>query len=63
MFRRTMKRAARPSASRRRGSVFVEYLLLLTIVGIGVIVGLTEVRDALVEEMLELAAAISALTP
>jgi pilus assembly protein Flp/PilA len=50
-------------AQKRRGSVFVEYLLLVTIVGIGVIVGITEVRDALVNELLELAAAINAITP
>jgi hypothetical protein len=48
---------------KRRGSVFVEYLLLVTIVGIGVIVGLAEVRDALVNELLELADAINAITP
>jgi Flp pilus assembly pilin Flp len=48
---------------KRRGSVFVEYLLLVTIVGIGVIVGLAEVRDALVNELLELAEAINAITP
>lgn len=50
-------------AQKRRGSVFVEYLLLVTIVGIGVIVGLAEVREALVNELLELAAAINAITP
>jgi hypothetical protein len=50
-------------AQKRRGSVFVEYLLLVTIVGIGVIVGLAEVRDALVNELIELAEAINAITP
>lgn len=50
-------------ASRRRGSVFVEYLLLVTIVGIGVIVGLVAVREALVEELIELADAITMITP
>ncbi|WP_166829202.1 hypothetical protein [Thalassoroseus pseudoceratinae] len=49
-------------SSRRRGSVFVEYLLLLTIVGIGVIVGLVAVREALVAELIDLADAISAIT-
>lgn len=45
------------------GGVFVEYLLLLTIVGIGVIAGLATVRGALLNELLELAAAIAAITP
>lgn len=46
-----------------RGSVFVEYLLLLTIVGIGVIAGLATVRGSLLNELLELAEAITSLTP
>lgn len=48
---------------RRRGSVFVEYVLLLTIVGIGILVGLASVRTALVNELLDLAAAIDAIHP
>jgi pilus assembly protein Flp/PilA len=47
----------------RRGSVFVEYILLVSIVGIGVIVGLAVVREALVNELVELAEAINAITP
>lgn len=47
----------------RRGGVFVEYLLLLTIVGIGVIAGLATLRGALLNELLELAEAIAAITP
>uniref|UniRef100_A0A7C4LQ51 Uncharacterized protein n=1 Tax=Schlesneria paludicola TaxID=360056 RepID=A0A7C4LQ51_9PLAN len=47
----------------RRGSVFVEYVLLVTIVGIGVIVGLACVRTALVNELIQLANAINAITP
>jgi len=43
------------------GSVFVEYLLLLTLVGIGVIVGLAAVRVALINELLDLANAINAI--
>lgn len=43
------------------GSVFVEYLLLLTLVGIGVIVGLAAVRTALINELLDLANAINAI--
>ena len=45
------------------GSVFVEYLLLLTIVGIGVIAGLATVRASLLNELIELANAIAAITP
>jgi pilus assembly protein Flp/PilA len=41
-----------------RGEVFVEYILLLTIVGIGVIVGLGVLRSALINELTELAQAI-----
>ena len=44
-----------------KGSVFVEYLLLLTLVGIGVIAGLAAVRTALINELLDLAAAINAI--
>ncbi len=44
------------------GSIFVEYLLLLTLVGIGVICGIAAVRVALVNELQDLAAAISAIT-
>ena len=45
----------------RRGSIAVEYLLLATIVGIGLIVGLACVRDALVAELRDLALAIRLL--
>lgn len=58
--------SARPQPivrAQRRGSVFVEYILLVTIVGIGVIVGLASVREALVNELVELANAINAITP
>ena len=41
------------------GSVFVEYILLLTLVGLGGIVGLAVVRDALMNELTQLAQAIS----
>ena len=44
------------------GSVFVEYLLLLTLVGIGVIAGLAAVRLALINELKDLADAINAIT-
>ncbi len=41
------------------GSVFVEYILLLTLVGIGGIVGLAVLRNALIGELNQLAQAIS----
>jgi len=44
-----------------RGSIFVEYLLLATLVGIGVIAGLGAVRLALLNELQDLAAAINAI--
>jgi len=50
------------AANPRRGSVFVEYLLLVTLVGIGVIAGLATVREALVNELTDLANAISAIS-
>lgn len=56
-------RQVRRLARERRGGVFVEYLLLLTLVGIGTIAGLATVRGALLNELLELAAAIAAITP
>ena len=47
----------------KRGEVFVEYILLLTIVGIGVIVGLAVLKDSLLNELQELSEAILAITP
>ena len=44
-----------------RGVVFIEYLLLVTLVGFGVIVGLATLRSALVNELLDLANAINAI--
>ena len=52
---------ATPPRRRRSGSIFVEYILLVTIVGIGIIVGLACLREALVNELLELAEAINAI--
>lgn len=57
------KPPARANSDSRRGAVFVEYLLLVTIVGIGVLVGLAVLRTALVNELIELANAINAITP
>ena len=45
----------------KSGSVFVEYLLLITLVGIGVICGLAAVRTALISELIDLAKAITAI--
>ena len=56
-----MKKTIAKKQEDRRGSIFVEYLLLLTIVGIGVLVGLACVRIALVNELLDLANAINAI--
>lgn len=53
MFRRLRRQV--------HGSVFVEYLLLATLVGIGVIAGLGTVRSALINELMDLANAINAI--
>ena len=60
-MRRFLQKKPKNSAKRRRGTIFVEYILLLTIVGIGVLVGLACVRTALVDELIDLAAAIDAI--
>ncbi len=59
-----IRRLIRSRRSRRsaRGAVFVEYLLLMTIVGIGVIVGLAVLKDALIHELTDLATAITNIT-
>ena len=56
-------RLAKRIISQDDGGIFVEYLLLMTIVGIGGIAGLAVVRGALLNELLELASAISAIVP
>lgn len=43
------------------GGVFVEYVLLVTLIGLGAVVGLSTVRDALINELMDLAAAITSL--
>ena len=58
---RKLKTPVKQLKRRLRGSVFVEYIVLVTIVGIGVIVGLATVRQALVNELFDLAAAINAI--
>ncbi len=54
-----LARLSRKLWTQRRGGVFVEYILLLTIVGIGAIVGLAVLRDAMIDELVQLADAIS----
>lgn len=55
------KNKASDQNRRSKGSIFVEYILLVTIVGIGVIVGLACIREALVNELIDLANAINAI--
>jgi Flp pilus assembly pilin Flp len=55
-------RLLRKARRQNEGSVFVEYLLLLTLIGIGVIAGLATVRSALINELNDLAQAINAIT-
>ncbi len=59
MRRKSQRRWSLTTA--RKGTIAVEYLLLSTIVGIGLIVGLACVRDALVTELQDLARAIRLL--
>jgi Flp pilus assembly pilin Flp len=59
-----MKRLTQLTAQLRdneEGGVFVEYLLLLTVVGIGTIAGLATVRTALIAELIDLANSIAAI--
>lgn len=43
------------------GAVFVEYVLLVTLVGIGVICGLATLKGSLISELHDLADAIGAI--
>ena len=58
---RMLKKLWRGSSRARRGAVTVEYLLLLTLIGIGAIVGLAGVRNALIFELNDVAQAIYAI--
>jgi len=58
---RKLKTMTSNKRRRQKGAIFVEYILLLTIVGIGVIVGLATVRSALINELFDLANAINAI--
>jgi len=60
-MKRLMKRLLR-LRHEVRGAVFVEYLLLLTIIGIGVICGLATLKGAIIAELNDLASAIMAIT-
>ncbi|MHC4875254.1 MAG: Flp family type IVb pilin [Planctomycetota bacterium] len=51
------------SRKSRRGAVAVEYILLLTLIAIGSLVGLASLRDAIVDELTDLAMAIASITP
>ena len=57
---RTKKKSQR-FRRRRRGVLTFEWLLLITVVVIGIVGGLSTVRDALINELDELAAAVDAL--
>jgi Flp pilus assembly pilin Flp len=60
---RRFLRVLRQLRDQAHGAVFTEYLLLVTLVGIGVIAGIATLRAALLNELAELAAAIAAITP
>ncbi len=47
------KRKNRARRSRRRGALTIEWIALMTILGIGVITGLALVRNALVREFVQ----------
>jgi hypothetical protein len=51
----------RPASRRRRGVLTLEWILLVTVIVIGVIGGLGAVRSATLGELLDLAQAITAL--
>lgn len=52
-----------PESGQRRGVVTAEYLLLVTIIGIGVLVGLATLRNAIVDELTDCATAVEAIIP
>ena len=47
--------------NRRRGVLSFEWIVLITLVAVGVVGGLTAVRDAIVEELGEVAGAMMAI--
>jgi hypothetical protein len=52
-----------PESGQRRGVVTAEYLLLVTVIGIGVLVGLATLRNAIVDELTACANAVKAIIP
>jgi len=52
-----------PAAKQRRGVLTVEWILLITVLVIGIIAGLGAVRNAILSELNDLANAIQALSP
>ena len=56
-------RPALRSSNSRRGSVFVEYVLLVTLIGLGTLVGVAVLRNALINELSDLANAIQNIIP
>ncbi len=60
MMRRVVFRARRRRPA--KGAVFAEYLVLLTVVGIGVVAGIAAVRLALITEIGDLFTAIANVT-
>jgi Flp pilus assembly pilin Flp len=60
---RPLIRVLRRLRDQVHGAVFTEYLLLVTLVGIGVIAGIATLRVALLNELAELADAINAIQP
>lgn len=60
MFNR-IKQCSKGLKHRLHGSVFIEYILLVTLVGLGALVGLACVRIALVNELMDLSNAINAI--
>ena len=61
MIRKLTRTFGTARRQRHRGIVTVEYLLLVTLVGIGSIAGLALVRNALVTELNDVATAITQL--
>ncbi|MFM8475187.1 MAG: hypothetical protein ACKOEO_05255 [Planctomycetaceae bacterium] len=59
----TLQTDAHPPCSKRRGVVTAEYLLLVTLIGIGVLVGLAALRNAIVAELNDCATAVKNIIP
>lgn len=59
----TLHREAQTPGHKRRGVVTAEYLLLVTLIGIGVLVGLAALRNAIVAELNDCATAVKSIIP